>query len=51
MPAPFVKEDRIGIDGGAYENGWLNVLLLDGRRAKIISFSAEGDIITRYEEK
>lgn len=51
MTVPFVKRDRIGIDGGAYENGWLNVLLLDGRRAKIISFNCEGDIITRYEEE
>lgn len=51
MSTPFVKRDRIGIDGGAYENGWLNVLLLDGQKAKIISFNAEGDIITRYEEE
>ena len=51
MSVPFVKEDRIGIDGGAYENGWLNVLLMDGKKAKIISFNAEGDIITRYEEE
>jgi len=50
MSTPFVKPDRIGIDGGAYENGWLNVLLLDGTKAKIISFNCEGDIITRYEE-
>ena len=51
MPVPFVKHDRIGIDGGAYENGWLNVLLMDGKKAKIISFNSEGDIITRYEEE
>ncbi len=51
MSVPFVKHDRIGIDGGAYENGWLNVLLLDGRKAKILSFNCEGDIITRYAEE
>ncbi len=50
MTVPMVKEDRIGIDGGAYENGWLNLLSLDGSRAEILSFNAEGDMITRYKE-
>ena len=50
MSSPMVQPDRIGIDGGAYENGWLNVLSLDGSRAEVLSFNAEGDMITRYKE-
>ena len=50
MRVPMVMADRIGIDGGAYENGWLNVLSLEGSRAEILSFNAEGDMITRYKE-
>lgn len=50
MAMPMVKLDRIGIDGGAYENGWLNVLLFDDNLAKIISFDKNGTVITRCEE-